>query len=151
MDSTSIQELREVPEKLLVVGGRYIGLEFGQLFRRLGSQVSIVQRGRQLPPQEDVKIAEAMQKIMEEEGVEVILNDHANSIKVSNSDRFTPTQTCSIDGSKVDLEGSHILLATGRTPNTDTLHLDRAGVKLMLAATSKSPQRCRVLLHTSML
>lgn len=71
LDSTSIMELGEVPHHLIVLGGGYIGLEFGQLFRRLGSRVTIVQRGKQLVPREDHEVAEAMREVLEGEGIKV--------------------------------------------------------------------------------
>lgn len=71
LDSTSIMELGEVPHHLIVLGGGYIGLEFGQLFRRLGSRVTVVQRGKQLVPREDHEVAEAMREVLEGEGIKV--------------------------------------------------------------------------------
>ncbi len=134
LDSTSIMELDEVPHHLIVLGGGYIGLEFGQLFRRLGSKVTIIQRAKQLVPREDAEIAEAVQNIMEEDGIHVELSTIVANVKpddcgsvarkviVYYEDRTT--------GKKGLVNGSHILLATGRTPNTDTLDLSAAGVHL---------------------
>ncbi|GAB1731453.1 hypothetical protein NU195Hw_g1067t1 [Hortaea werneckii] len=128
LDSNSIQELEDVPEKLIVLGGGYIGLEFGQLFQRLGSKVTIVQRGVQLLPREDAEVSAAVKKIVESEGVEVLLNAQASGIKTSDGATFPITLDCNVQDTAISLEGSHILLATGRQPNTDTLHLDKAGV-----------------------
>ncbi|KAI7224512.1 hypothetical protein KC352_g15966, partial [Hortaea werneckii] len=128
LDSTSIQELEEVPEKLIVLGGGYIGLEFGQLFQRLGSKVTIVQRGSQLLPREDAEVSAAVKEIVESEGVEVLLNAQASGIKTSDGAIFPITLDCNVQDTAISLEGSHILLATGRQPNTDTLRLDKAGV-----------------------
>ncbi|RMY90556.1 hypothetical protein D0861_03602 [Hortaea werneckii] len=121
-------KLEEVPEKLVVLGGGYIGLEFGQLFQRLGSKVTIVQRGSQLLPREDSEVSAAVKEIVESEGVEVLLNAPASSIRTSDQAIFPITLDCNVQGTAISLEGSHILLATGRTPNTDTLRLDKAGV-----------------------
>ena len=77
LDSTSVMELDQVPEHLLVLGGGYVGLEFGQMFRRFGSRVTIVQRGRQLLPLEDADVAEAVLGILREDGVEVLLEAEA--------------------------------------------------------------------------
>ena len=77
LDSTSIMELDRVPEHLIVLGGGYIGLEFGQMFRRFGSRVTIVQRGRQLLPQEDEDVAEAILGILREDGIEILLEAEA--------------------------------------------------------------------------
>ncbi|RMY40498.1 hypothetical protein D0866_01233 [Hortaea werneckii] len=128
LNSTSIQELEEVPEKLIVLGDGYIGLEFGQLFQRLGSKVTIVQRGNQLLPREDAEVSAAVKEIVENEGVEVLLSAKAFGIRTSNQAIFPITLDYNVQGRPIALEGSHILLATGRTPNTDTLRLDKAGV-----------------------
>ena len=75
LDSTSIMELDEVPEHLLVLGGGYVGLEFAQMFRRFGSEVTIVQRGEQLLAREDEDVAEAVAEILREDGIEVLLGN----------------------------------------------------------------------------
>ncbi|TKA67232.1 hypothetical protein B0A55_08554 [Friedmanniomyces simplex] len=133
LDSTSIQELDHVPEKLIVLGGGYIGLEFGQLFQRLGSKVTIVQRGRWLAPREDAEFADEVRQICEGEGVEILTNAAAISIRADQSGPCPLVLTCAITGdsvTEVRVVGSHILLATGRTPNTDTLDLAKAGVEV---------------------
>ncbi|KAK3068753.1 hypothetical protein LTR53_013416, partial [Teratosphaeriaceae sp. CCFEE 6253] len=132
LDSTSIQELGEVPKKLVVLGGGYIGLEFGQLFRGLGSQVTVVQRAAQLAPREDAEVAAELRKICEEDGMEILTNAQAKSLHSEPSGTHPLVLTCAItsDGSTTEKQvaGSHILLAIGRTPNTDTLGLPAAGV-----------------------
>ncbi|KAK5739178.1 hypothetical protein LTR17_005479 [Elasticomyces elasticus] len=133
LDSTSIQELDDVPKKLIVLGGGYIGLEFGQLFQRLGSKVTIVQRGKQLAPREDAEVADEVRQICEGEGMELLLNGSAMSLRADQSGAYPLVLTCAItvdSVTEVRVEGSHILLATGRTPNTDTLGLDKAGVEV---------------------
>lgn len=123
LDSTSIMELDRVPEHLVVIGGGYIGLEFGQLFRRLGSEVTIVHRGDQLLSREDPDIAQAMQKILEEDGIKVLLNTKTTSIGKSGSGIELEIDPV------VKLHASHVLAAAGRTPNADSLDLDRTGVE----------------------
>src|SRR5277367_2534783 len=81
LDNRSVMELSEVPRHLVVVGGGYIGLEFGQLFRRLGSAVTIVQSGKQLLPREDEDVAEEVRKILEQDGIEVLLNASGRSVR----------------------------------------------------------------------
>ena len=130
LDSTTIQELGRVPEKLLVLGGGYIGLEFGQLFQRLGSKVSIVQRGKQLLPREDPEIAKSVKTIVEGEGAEVLLNAHVTSIQMDDAAIFPLALDCDVDGTPMVVEGSHVLFATGRRPNTDMLDLGTAGVEV---------------------
>jgi pyruvate/2-oxoglutarate dehydrogenase complex dihydrolipoamide dehydrogenase (E3) component len=131
LDSTSIQELGAVPEKLIVLGGGYIGMEFGQLFRRLGAKVTIVQRGNQLLPREDAEVAKAVLEICKDEGIEVLLDTSADRLRAADHRGESLVLTCtSGDGESKDIEGTHILLATGRTPNSDRLGLDTAGVEM---------------------
>jgi len=129
LNSTSIMELDVVPQRLLVLGGGYIGMEFGQLFARLKSKVTIVQRGKQLLPREDAEIAQAVQDICQEDGIDVILNATATKVSATganNKEIQLDYQTS--DGTLHQTSGSHLLIATGRTPNTDSLNLSAAGV-----------------------
>ena len=125
LDSTSIMELDRVPEHLIVLGGGYIGLEFGQMFRRFGSRVTIVQRGRQLLPQEDEDVAEAILGILREDGIEILLEAEARRVEGTEGAVRLTVRTSG--GDRV-IEGSHILRAAGRTPNTDRLGLPAAGI-----------------------
>ncbi|KAM0716698.1 hypothetical protein Q7P37_008143 [Cladosporium fusiforme] len=130
LDSTSIMELGSVPERLLVLGGGYIGMEFGQLFRRLGSRVQIVQRAGQLLPREDIEIANAMRQICQEDGIDVALNATATKVIPGNSSEKSITlQYSTSDGTLHETTGSHLLIATGRVPNTDSVNLSAAGIK----------------------
>ncbi|KAH8674107.1 hypothetical protein BX600DRAFT_480189 [Xylariales sp. PMI_506] len=126
LDSTSIMELGEVPAHLIVLGGGYIGLEFGQLFRRLGAEVTVIQRAAQLAPREDADIAETLLKILEEDGIKVHLSTQAHSISNNTDNDTLPLK---LDTSAGAITSSHILLATGRKPNTDMLNLESIGVK----------------------
>jgi pyruvate/2-oxoglutarate dehydrogenase complex dihydrolipoamide dehydrogenase (E3) component len=126
LDSTSIMELDAVPEHLLVLGGGYIGLEFGQMFRRFGSRVTIVQRDKQLLAREDADVAAQLTQILREDGVEVLLSAEATRVRLGNGGRVE-LSVRSADGERT-LEGSHLLLAPGRVPNTDRLNLPAAGV-----------------------
>ncbi|HEX4650683.1 MAG TPA: mercuric reductase [Granulicella sp.] len=129
LDNVSIMELDQVPEHLLILGGGYIGLEFGQMFRRFGSRVTIVQDGAQLLTQEDEDIAEEITKILHEDGIEVLLSTHATSAGSSGeSDQRRVRLTVTSGGAERILEGSHLLIATGRKPNTARLNLAAAGV-----------------------
>jgi pyruvate/2-oxoglutarate dehydrogenase complex dihydrolipoamide dehydrogenase (E3) component len=132
LDSTSIMELDAVPEHLLVIGGGYIGLEFGQLFRRFGSRVTIVQRGAQLLQGEDADIAAEVLKIMHEDGVDVLLNAKAEHVAKEGA-QIKLTVLCGGDtgGEIQTFAGSHLLVATGRVPNSDTLNLVSAGVDVV--------------------
>ncbi|OAQ59580.1 Pyruvate/2-oxoglutarate dehydrogenase [Pochonia chlamydosporia 170] len=131
LDSTSVQELGIIPSHLIVVGGGYIGLEFGQLFRRLGAEVTIIQRNGQLLPREDAEVAEAMLKILEEDGIKVLLKTSPSSVLYTGDKDPGKAVSVSTSGPSgtSELKGSHILFAAGRTPNTDTLNLEAAGIK----------------------
>jgi pyruvate/2-oxoglutarate dehydrogenase complex dihydrolipoamide dehydrogenase (E3) component len=126
LDNVSIMELDTVPEHLLIVGGGYIGLEFGQLFRRFGSGVTIVQRTGQLLIHEDPDIGEEIGKIFHQDGIEVLLN--AKATRVRNADGKIQLEVVQ-QGNSTTLAGSHLLLATGRVPNSDTLNLTAAGIQ----------------------
>jgi pyruvate/2-oxoglutarate dehydrogenase complex dihydrolipoamide dehydrogenase (E3) component len=125
LDSTSIMELEETPAHLLVLGGGYIGLEFGQMFRRFGSRVTIVQRGAQLLLQEDPDVAAEVKSILEADGVTVLLESQA--VEVSEEDGKLRLTVKTAVGTKT-IGGSHLLAAAGRVPNTEGLGLDAAGV-----------------------
>lgn len=127
LDSTSIMELDGVPEHLLVLGGGYIGVEFGQLFRRFGSRVTIVQRGKQLLVREDEDVAEEVAKILREDGVEVLLDTAAQRVEQA-ADGSIRLVVKTAEGERM-LAGSHLLIAAGRVPNTERLNLAAAGVQ----------------------
>jgi len=127
LTNESLMEMRDVPEHLLVLGAGYVGLEFGQMFRRFGSRVTIVHRGRQILPREDEDVARELQKALENEGIEFRLN--SNSVQV---EKRPPQIALTLEeaGQRETITGSHLLAATGRRPNTDDLGLDKAGVEL---------------------
>ena len=127
LDNSSIMELDTLPEHLLVLGGGYIGLEFGQMFRRFGSRVTIVQRAVQLLEREDPDVAEEVARIMREDGIEVLLN--TNALKVESSGECQIHLTVDTPQGERAIEGSHLLLAAGRVPNTEALNLEAAGVE----------------------
>lgn len=125
LDSTSIMELDQVPEHLIVLGGGYIGLEFGQMFRRFGSRVTVVQRGRQLLPLEDEDVAGAVLDLLHEDGIEVLLGSQA--VRATSHGSGVRLTVRTPDGES-DLDGSHLLRAAGRVPNTDRMNLPAAGI-----------------------
>ena len=126
LNSTSIMELDQVPDHLLVLGGGYIGLEFGQLFRRFGSGVTIIQRGSQLLAREDADVAEEVASIMRADGIEVLLDAEAQQVKQRGEGAIQIVVR--LPTGERTLEGSHVLVAAGRTPNTDRMNLAAAGV-----------------------
>jgi len=127
LTNESILELDKLPEHLIIVGGSYIGLEFGQMFRRFGSKVTIFERGERIIRREDNKTSKAIQDFMEDEGVTFYLNAECISAKRTDENSVTVTAKVS-EGKEVDIKGSHLLLAVGRKPNTDTLALENAGI-----------------------
>ena len=126
LDNAGLLELDEVPEHLVVVGGSYIGMEFGQIFRRLGSEVTIIEGSGQLMPREDADIAAAAEEILTTGGITVRTGATVDSVAQPESGRVEVTFT-SGEGTET-VTGSHLLLAVGRAPNTRALHLDAAGV-----------------------
>ncbi|MDX1523132.1 MAG: mercuric reductase [Anaerolineae bacterium] len=127
LDNKRLLELEEVPQKLLVIGGSYIGMEFSQAFRRFGSEVTVVEADPQLMFREDADIAEAAKDIMTGEGIEIILN--AKVERVGQDDTGQIEVFFEHDGAKTSVKGSHLLAAVGRKPNSDQLNLEAAGVE----------------------
>jgi len=125
LTNASIMHLDRLPRHLVVVGGSYIGLEFAQMFRRFGSDVTVVQRGRQLVPKEDPDVAQALQHMLEAEGITVRCG--AECVRLAPARDEIAVEVNCTEG-EPRLHGSHVLVATGRQPNTHDLGLDRAGV-----------------------
>ncbi len=125
LTNRGLLSLTELPEHLVILGGSYIGLEFGQIFRRFGAQVTVIERGSQLMSREDEDIAQIAQDVLEGEGINFHLN--ANVTHISNNGGATVT--FEQNGTEGSVSGSHVLLAVGRVPNTDTLNLEAAGVE----------------------
>ncbi|WP_232668108.1 mercuric reductase [Pseudonocardia sp. TRM90224] len=127
LDSTSIMELDELPEHLVVLGGGYIGLEFGQMFRRFGSRVTIVQNAARLMMPEDDDVSEAVAAILRDEGITVLTS--ATPLRVEPAAGGVRLTVRTDDGDEV-IDGSHLLSAIGRIPNTEALTVDAAGIRL---------------------
>lgn len=125
LTSTSIMELGEVPEHLIVMGGGYVGLEFAQMFRRFGAEVTILQRGEQLMPREDEEIAEAITDVLREDGCTVELA--ADVVEVSGGSGEVRVEFQRQERNST-VEGSHLLVAVGRRPDTEPMQLRRAGI-----------------------
>jgi pyruvate/2-oxoglutarate dehydrogenase complex dihydrolipoamide dehydrogenase (E3) component len=124
LDNDSIMELDQVPEHLLVLGGGYIAVEFGQMYRRFGSSVTIIQAGPQLLREEDEDVAAEVLKILREDGIDVLLNARAQEVKPGIALQVA------IEGKLQTIEGSHLLLATGRVPNTSALKPAAGGIEI---------------------
>jgi pyruvate/2-oxoglutarate dehydrogenase complex dihydrolipoamide dehydrogenase (E3) component len=126
LTSESMMEVDYLPEHLVVIGGSYIGLEFGQMYRRFGSKVTIVEMGEQLIGREDEDVSDCVREILKSEDVQVRLKAECISTR-REGDKIVVGLDCS-DANK-QVVGSHLLLAVGRVPNTDDLGLDKAGVE----------------------
>ena len=126
LTSTSIMELGAVPEHLLILGGGYVGLEFGQMFRRFGAEVTIIDRGEHILDREDTDVAEALQDILREDGIR-ILNE--TSMTAVEPDDGAITAHLEGDDAPAQVAGDEVLVAVGRRPNTDDLNLDATGVE----------------------
>jgi pyruvate/2-oxoglutarate dehydrogenase complex dihydrolipoamide dehydrogenase (E3) component len=127
LTNSSMMEVDFLPEHLIVVGGSYIGLEFGQMYRRFGSQVTVVEMGPRLIQRDDEDVSAAVREILEAEGVQVRLGAECLAVE-KRGDRIAVRLDCR-EGAK-EVVGSHLLLAVGRRPNTDDLGLDRVGVEV---------------------
>ncbi|SEL86258.1 Pyruvate/2-oxoglutarate dehydrogenase complex, dihydrolipoamide dehydrogenase (E3) component [Roseateles sp. YR242] len=125
LTNASVMHLDRLPRHLVVVGGSYIGLEFAQMFRRFGSEVTVVQRGAQLVPREDADVAQALQRILEDEGIQI--RTGAECVRLAPARDEIAVEVNCTEG-EPHLHGSHVLIATGRQPNTQDLGLERAGV-----------------------
>jgi pyruvate/2-oxoglutarate dehydrogenase complex dihydrolipoamide dehydrogenase (E3) component len=126
LTNTSILELESVPRHLLVVGGSYIGLEFAQMYRRFGSEVTVIEKGPRLIWREDTDVSTAIESILTAEGVKIRTAAECMSFE-KDGEQIIARIECTAGAREV--AGSHILLAVGRRPNTDDLGLDRAGVE----------------------
>ena len=125
LTSESLLELEQLPEHLIVLGSGYIGLEFAQMFRRFGCRVTVLGQSAQILSQQDPDMAIAVQTILERDGIEFLLKTKV--LKVVRADHTTKLQL-QIADRKIELQGSHLLVAVGRAPTTDCLNLDAAGV-----------------------
>ena len=128
LDSTAALELEEVPATVAVVGGGYVGIELSQAMRRFGSAVSVIDRHERLMSREDDDVCEALRSLLEDEGIDLLL--HAQITRVSGTSGQSVRITIEQHGTEKTLEGSHVLVAAGRTPNTEGLGLEVAGVEV---------------------
>ncbi len=131
LDNASVMELDAAPEHLIVLGGGYIALEFAQMFRRFGSRVTVVQKGNRLAEREDEDVSAEIAKILHEDGVEVLLEAEARRVERAGAGgvRLTvATKHGQYGDGERSVEGSHLLVAVGRVPNTEALHLEHAGI-----------------------
>jgi pyruvate/2-oxoglutarate dehydrogenase complex dihydrolipoamide dehydrogenase (E3) component len=128
LDSTSIMELDQLPEHLIIVGGGYIGLEFGQMFRRFGSEVTIIQHSARLLTNEDEDVSDEVASILRDEGITVLTASTPVAVEPADGGRVRLTVRTK-EGER-QVEGSHLLAAIGRVPNTEALTAEAAGIRL---------------------
>jgi pyruvate/2-oxoglutarate dehydrogenase complex dihydrolipoamide dehydrogenase (E3) component len=126
LDNRGVLELAELPRHLAILGGSYVGLEFSQIFRRLGARVTVIERGEQLMFREDPDVAEGVRAILVGEGIDIRLATRATQLGPGRPGGVAIS--LERDGETSELESSHVLVAVGRVPNTDRLGLDAAGV-----------------------
>lgn len=121
-------ELDQIPEHLIIIGGGYVGLEFAQAMRRFGSRVTIIERNDHLAHREDPDVSEGLESLLRDEGIEIIAKAEITHVEGKSGEwvKVHITQ----EGSSVILEGTHLLVAAGRTPNTNCIGLDAAGVEV---------------------
>lgn len=139
LTNKSILQLQELPAHLIILGGSYIGLEFGQMFRRFGSEVTVIEHNARIIPREDKEIGLALQEILEGEGIRFILGAEAQAVKRAEDSTLNLTVTTA-EGSQ-QVSGSHLLAAAGRIPNTDMLNLPAAGVEILPHGYIKTNER----------
>ena len=126
LTNESVMQLTTLPEHLLILGGGYIGMEFGQMFRRFGSRVTVLHTGKQIVSREDPETAAELQRAIEAEGIQFLLNARTTRIEDKGS---ALTLSFESPAGSSSITGSHLLVATGRRPNTDDLGLDKAGIE----------------------
>ncbi|MDP2017327.1 FAD-containing oxidoreductase [Hydrogenophaga sp.] len=140
LDNVSIMELETVPEHLVIVGGSYIGLEFAQMMRRFGAQVTVVERSARLLPREDADVSDGIREILQAEGVRFELEAECLSL-APNAGRITVGAQCANE--RAPIVASHVLLAVGRRPNTDGLGLEHAGIRMDAKGYIEVDDQCR--------
>lgn len=124
LDSTSIMELGSVPEHLVVMGGGFIGVEFGQMFRRFGAQVTILEKSARFAKREDDDVARAIEEILVDDGIRIMKQARPTAAETDGNG----TIRLQLDGRSDGVEGSHLLVAAGRVPNTHALNLEATGL-----------------------
>jgi pyruvate/2-oxoglutarate dehydrogenase complex dihydrolipoamide dehydrogenase (E3) component len=128
LNSTTIMELDTVPEHLFIIGGGYIGLEFGQMFRRFGSQVTLIQHNPRLLMSEDEDVSDEVAKILREDGITVLTETMPQQVEQQSSGHIQ--LTVRTPQGEQQMTGSHLLAAPGRVPNTEDLAPEAAGIQL---------------------
>ncbi len=140
LDNVSILALTQVPEHLVIVGGSYIGLEFAQIMRRLGAEVTVVERSARLLPREDDDVSDGVHAILQAEGVRFALGSECIALS-RHAGKIVVGAACASE--QPPIAGSHVLLAVGRRPNTDGLGLEHAGIRTDARGFIVVDEQCR--------
>jgi len=127
LDSTSVMDIAELPKHLLVLGGGFIGLEFAQMYRRFGAEVTVLEGGPRLAPRDDEDVGEALQAILREDGLRIECGAQAERVEGKSGDI---TVFYKKDGKSLSVNGSHLLVSVGRKPNSEDLDLAAAGISV---------------------
>ena len=128
LTNRNLIDLATVPAHLIALGGNYLGLEFGQMFRRFGSEVTVIELSDQIVPREDPEVSESLKEALEKEGMTFKLG--AKTTKVAKTPDGVAVTIDNKDGTNETLSGSHLLVCVGQTPNSDDLGLDQAGIEI---------------------
>ena len=126
-DSTTLQERKELPEKLIIIGGGYIGLEFASMYANFGSEVTVIDGNEQFLPNEDRDIADEVKKVLEAKKITIEMNSKVESVKNQDGGVIVNYKK---NNSTEEVQGNAVLLATGRKPNTDGLGLENTSVEV---------------------
>ncbi|MTI19841.1 mercuric reductase [Fulvivirga sp. RKSG066] len=140
LDNQRLLNLEQLPEHLLIIGGGYIGIEFAQIYRRFGAQVTVIQHGPQIMSQEDEDFSDAIKEFLEDEGIEILCDTSATAVSKANG---KVQLTVENNGKEKVISGSHLLIAAGRKPNTEKLNLAAAGIELTDKGYIKADDFCR--------
>jgi len=140
LDSTSILELGEVPGHLVVLGGGFIGLEFGQMFRRFGADVTLIEKSTRLVSREDEDVSDAIREIFQQDGIDVLTESEATAVEAVEDGRIRVT--VSGPGGETRVSGTHLLVALGRDSNADTLNLEATGLSTDSRGWISVNERC---------
>ena len=140
LDNVSILELATVPQHLVVVGGSYIGLEFAQMMRRFGAEVTVFEKSSRFLDREDEEVAEGIRTVLEAEGIRIVVG--ADALALAAQGEQTEV-SATVGGTRLSVLGSHVLLAIGRQPNTDALGLDLAGIERDKRGYITVDEQCR--------
>jgi pyruvate/2-oxoglutarate dehydrogenase complex dihydrolipoamide dehydrogenase (E3) component len=129
LNNRRILELSAVPDHLVIIGGSYIGLEFGQIFRRFGAEVTILERSSSIIAREDPDVSRSLQEILEDEGIEFVLDADVNRVRATPEGGVAVDVTAGSASEPQTVTGSHLLVGAGRVPNTDRLDPEAGGLE----------------------